>query len=64
MALNSGFRFRTIALLGVQPSDASDLTTVGYLLELLCDGSPAGATMKIGWPSPVESPQVLIPILG
>jgi hypothetical protein len=29
---------------------------VGYLLEMLCDGSPFRATMKMRQPSPAESP--------
>jgi hypothetical protein len=47
MALKSGFRFQIIPLLGIRASDASDLSMVGYQLELLCDGSPAGETIKI-----------------
>jgi hypothetical protein len=45
--LKSGFRFWTSLALGVWASDAFDLPMVGYLLELLCDGSSLGATMQI-----------------
>jgi hypothetical protein len=47
MVLMSEFIFRIILTLGVHASDASDLIIVGYLLELLCDGSPVEATMMI-----------------
>jgi hypothetical protein len=45
-ALKSGFKFRTKPPLGVQVSDASDLPMVEYLLEVLFDRSPLGATMQ------------------
>jgi hypothetical protein len=35
--LKFGFKFRTKPSLGVRASDSSDLSMVGYLLELLCD---------------------------
>jgi hypothetical protein len=63
-ALESRFKFWIIPLLGVRASDASDLPMVGYLLELLCDGSLARANIKIKRPSPAESLQVPIPISG
>jgi hypothetical protein len=50
--------------LDIQASDASDLLMVGYLLELLCDGAPAEATMMIRRPSSVEFQQVLPSISG
>jgi hypothetical protein len=46
-ALKSEFRFRMKPPLGVRASDASDLSMVGYLLEVLFDQSPFGATMQI-----------------
>jgi hypothetical protein len=64
MTLKYRFRFWIIPWLGVRALDTSDLLMVGYLLELLCDGSLIGATIKIRRPSPVESTQVLILILG
>jgi hypothetical protein len=64
MALISRFRFWIIPSLGVQASDAYDIPMVGYLLELLCDGSPFGATIKMRQPSLAESPLALIPISG
>jgi hypothetical protein len=45
--LKSLFKFRTNLSLGVRASDASDLPMVGYLLELLCEGAPVGATMMM-----------------
>jgi hypothetical protein len=45
-ALKSGFKFWTKPPLGVQVSDASDLPMVEYLLEVLFDRSPLGATMQ------------------
>jgi hypothetical protein len=60
--LKSRFKFRTKPPLGVQASDASDLSTVGYLLELLCDRSPFGVTMHIRWPPFVGSTQALVSI--
>jgi hypothetical protein len=46
-ALKSGYKFQTKPPLGVRTSDASDLSMVGYLLELLCDRSPFGATIRM-----------------
>jgi hypothetical protein len=46
-ALKFGFRFRTKPPLGVRASDTSDLPMVGYLVEVLFDRSPFGATMQI-----------------
>jgi hypothetical protein len=63
MALKSVFRFWIIPSLDVRASDASDLLMMGYQLELLCEGSPAGATMMIRRPFSVESPQVLPQIM-
>jgi hypothetical protein len=63
-ALKSGFRLRINPALGVRASNASDLLIVQYLLELLCDRSPFGATIKIRRPSPAEFPHVMIPISG
>jgi hypothetical protein len=45
--LKSGYKFQTKPPLGVRASDASDLSMVGYLLELLCDQSPFGATIRM-----------------
>jgi hypothetical protein len=45
--LKSGYKFQTKPPLGVRASDASDLSMVGYLLELLCDRSPFGATIRM-----------------
>jgi hypothetical protein len=64
MALKSEFRFWIILSLGVRALDASDLPMVGYLLELLCEVAPVGATMIMRRPSLVEFQQVLSPILG
>jgi hypothetical protein len=44
-ALKSGFRFQAKPPLGVRASDASDLSMVGYLLEVLLDRSPFRAAM-------------------
>jgi hypothetical protein len=46
-ALKSGFKFWANLSLRVQASDASDLPMVEYLLELLCEGAPVGATIMI-----------------
>jgi hypothetical protein len=46
-ALKSGFKFWANLSLRVQASDASDLLMVEYLLELLCEGAPVGATIMI-----------------
>jgi hypothetical protein len=54
--LKSRFRFWIIPLLGVRALDASDLLMVGYLLELLYDGSLARTTRRVRRPSPAESP--------
>jgi hypothetical protein len=54
MALKSGFKFRTNLLLGVRASLASDLSMMGYLLELFYEGGPVGATMMMRQPSSVE----------
>jgi hypothetical protein len=62
--LKSKFRFWIKPPLSVQTSDASDLPMVGYLLELLCDQSPFGATMQIRRPPSVGSAQALAPISG
>jgi hypothetical protein len=47
MAFKSKLRFWIIPSLGVRASNTSDLLMVGYLLELLCDGSSFEATMKM-----------------
>jgi hypothetical protein len=47
------------APLGVRVSDASDLPTVGYLLEVLFDWSPFRATMQIRLLPSVGSLQAL-----
>jgi hypothetical protein len=62
--LKSGFRFQIILSLAIWASDTSDLLMVGYLVELLCDGAPTGATMMIRRPSSMEFQQVLPLILG
>jgi hypothetical protein len=62
--LKSRFKFWTKPLLSVQASDASDLLMVRYLLELLCDRSPFGATMQIRRPLSTGSPHTLAPISG
>jgi hypothetical protein len=64
IALKSGFRFRTKLPLGVQVSDTYDLSVVGYLLEVLFDRSPFGATMQIRRPPFMGSLQALAPISG
>jgi hypothetical protein len=46
-------RFWIIPLLGVRASDASDFLMVKYLLELLCDGSPFGASFGVTLPDGV-----------
>jgi hypothetical protein len=43
--LKSKFRFGAKPPLGVRASNASDLPMIGYLLEVLLDRSPIGATM-------------------
>jgi hypothetical protein len=62
--LKSGFRFWIIPSLDVWTSDTSDLPMVGYLLELLCEGALADATMMIRQPSSTEFQHVLSPISG
>jgi hypothetical protein len=47
----SGFRFRIILSMGIQALDASDVSMVGYLLELFYEGAPTGATMMMRWSS-------------
>jgi hypothetical protein len=64
MVLKSRFRFQTKTALGVRASDASDLPMVVYLLELLCDRSPFGATIRMRQPPSAGSPQALVPISG
>jgi hypothetical protein len=51
-------------MLGVWAPDVSDLSIVGYPLELLQDRSPFGATIRMRWMSPVDFPQALAPISG
>jgi hypothetical protein len=62
--LKSGFKFRIKPPFGVQASDASDLSMMGYLLEMLCDRSQFGATMQIMRPLSAGSLQALVPISG
>jgi hypothetical protein len=64
MVLKSEFRFRIIPALGVRALDDSDLSMVGYLLELCCESPPTGAIMMMRWPSSMRSPQVLPLISG
>jgi hypothetical protein len=64
MAVPSYPSTRVILSLDIRASDASDLLMVGYQLELLCEGPPAGAIMTIRRPSLAESLQVLPPISG
>jgi hypothetical protein len=64
IALKSEFKFQTKSPLTVWASDASDLPMVGYLLEVLFDRSPFGATMQIRQPPSSGSLQVLAPISG
>jgi hypothetical protein len=45
-------------------SDTSDLLMVGYLLEVLFNQSPFGATMQIRRPPSAGSPQALTSISG
>jgi hypothetical protein len=47
IALKSRFRLRIILVFGIRASDASDLPMMGYLLELLCDGSLTGAIIMM-----------------
>jgi hypothetical protein len=47
MALKPGFRFWANLSLSVQASDAFDLSMVGYLLEMFCEGAPIGANMMM-----------------
>jgi hypothetical protein len=44
--LKSEFSFRAKPALGVRASDTSDLSMVGYLIELVCDQSLFGATIR------------------
>jgi hypothetical protein len=62
--LKSGFRFRTTPVLGVWASDASDLSIVGYPLELLRDRSPFGTTIRMRQLSSTEFSQALAWISG
>jgi hypothetical protein len=64
MALMSEFRFWTNPALVVWASDVSDLSIVGYPLELLQDRSSFGATIKMRWLSSAEFPHALAPDLG
>jgi hypothetical protein len=59
MTLKSGFRFWTNPALGVWAPDVFDLPIVGYLLELLRDRSPFGATIKMRQLSSVDFPHAL-----
>jgi hypothetical protein len=61
-ALKFEFRFQTKSPLGVRASDIFDLSIVGYLLELLCDRSPFGATMHIRQAPSAGSLQALVSI--
>jgi hypothetical protein len=51
-------------MLGVWASDVSNLSIMGYPLELLQDRSPFGTTIRMRRLSSTDFPQVLAPISG
>jgi hypothetical protein len=64
MTLKFRFKFQIMPALGVRASDASDLPMVGYLLELLCDGSPFGGHHEDEATIPSGVPTSTYPNLG